>query len=226
MPEGWTIAPSLAEAGLSPGELQEIAQPFPSGALGDIFLRVSCTLLVGRLVDEIENSAARISELVKAIKEYSYMDQGPVQEVDLHQGLESTLLILKHRLKSGIEVIREYDRTLPRICARPSELNQVWTNLIINAIEAMNDNGELRIRTAREVDFALVEVIDNGSGIAPEIQSRIFDPFFTTKEVGEGTGLGLDIVHRIVHEHGGNVRFESRDGETRFQVRLPLEKKR
>jgi signal transduction histidine kinase len=123
-------------------------------------------------------------------------------------------------------VIREYDRTLPRICARPSELNQVWTNLIINAIEAMNGKGELRIRTAREVDFAVVEVVDNGSGIAPEIQSRIFDPFFTTKEVGEGTGLGLDIVHRIVREHSGNVRFESRGGETRFQVRLPLERKR
>jgi signal transduction histidine kinase len=134
--------------------------------------------------------------------------------------------MLRHRLKSGIEVIREYDRTLPRICARPSELNQVWTNLIINAIEAMNGKGELRIRTAREVDFALVEVVDNGSGIAPEIQSRIFDPFFTTKEVGEGTGLGLDIVHRIVREHSGNVGFESRGGETRFQVRLPLERKR
>jgi signal transduction histidine kinase len=224
--ESWTIAPNLAEAGLSAGQLQEIAQPFPSGALGDIFRRVSYTLLVGRLVDQIENSASRISELVKAIKEYSYMDQGLVQEVDLHQGLESTLLMLRHRLKSGIEVIREYDRALPRICARPSELNQVWTNLIINAIEAMNEKGELRIRTEREVDFALVEVIDNGSGIAPEIQGRIFDPFFTTKEVGEGTGLGLDIVHRIVREHSGNVRFDSHGGETRFQVRLPLERKR
>ena len=224
--ESWTIAPNLAEAGLSAGQLEEIAQPFPSNALGDILRRVSYTLLVGSLVDQIENSASRISELVKAIKEYSYMDQGLVQEVDLHQGLESTLVMLRHRLKSGIEVIREYDRTLPRICARPSELNQVWTNLIINAIEAMNGKGELRIRTAREVDFALVEVVDNGSGIAPEIQSRIFDPFFTTKEVGEGTGLGLDIVHRIVREHSGNVRFESRGGETRFQVRLPLERKR
>lgn len=224
--QSWTIAPNLAEAGLSAGQLEEIAQPFPSNALGDIFRRVSYTLLVGSLVDQIENSASRISELVKAIKEYSYMDQGLVQEVDLHQGLESTLVMLRHRLKSGIEVIREYDRTLPRICARPSELNQVWTNLIINAIEAMNGKGELRIRTAREVDFAVVEVVDNGSGIAPEIQSRIFDPFFTTKEVGEGTGLGLDIVHRIVREHSGSVRFESRGGETRFQVRLPLERKR
>jgi signal transduction histidine kinase len=226
IPESWNIAASLAEAGLDAARLQELADEFPPAALGDILRRSSAALLIARLVDEIESSTSRISELVRAIKEYSYMDQGPVQEVDLHQGLESTLLILKHRWKHGVKVFREYDRSLSRICARAGELNQVWTNLIANAIDAMNGEGELRIRTARELDRALVEIADTGTGIAPEIQGRIFDPFFTTKGVGEGTGLGLDIVRRIVHEHHGDVSFESRPGATKFQVRLPFDQPR
>jgi signal transduction histidine kinase len=222
VPEGWTVAAGLADAGLDLPRVEAIAAGFPSEALGDVLARLSSSLFIARLVEEIESSTSRISELVKAIKEYSYMDQGPVQEVDLHQGLDSTLLIMKHRLKHGVTVFREYDRALPKICARPGELNQVWTNLIANAIDAMSGQGELRIRTARELDCVRVEIIDNGTGIEPEIQGRVFDPFFTTKGVGEGTGLGLDIVHRIVRDHHGDIRFESRPGATNFQVRLPI----
>jgi signal transduction histidine kinase len=223
--DAWTVAASLAEAGLDAARLEEFGNNFPDEALADVLRRLSASLLVARLVDEIESASSRISDLVKAIKEYSYMDQGPIQEIDIHRGLDSTLLILKHRLKHGVSVVRQYDESLPKICARASELNQVWTNLIDNAIDAMNGKGELRIRTAREPGLALVEIVDNGSGIAPEIRDRVFDPFFTTKEVGEGSGLGLDVVHRIVRGHQGDVRFESRPGETKFQVRLPLQPK-
>jgi signal transduction histidine kinase len=145
-----------------------------------------------------------------------------MQEVDVHQGLESTLTILGHRLKGGVKVIREYNKGLPPICAFGGELNQIWTNLIDNAIEAMQGKGELRVRTARELDRLLVEIGDNGPGIPPEIQPHIFEPFFTTKGVGDGTGLGLDTVCRIVRNHQGEIRVTSRPGDTRFQVYLPL----
>jgi signal transduction histidine kinase len=153
------------------------------------------------------------------------MDQAAFQEIDVHQGLENTLTILKNKLKHGITVKREYDPSVSRICAYGSELNQVWTNLIDNAIDAMRGQGELRIRTAHEQDNVLVEIADNGPGIPLAIQSRIFEPFFTTKGVGEGTGLGLDITRRIVvQRHHGDIRFNSREGDTRFQVRLPIKK--
>jgi signal transduction histidine kinase len=221
--EAWTVAASLAEAGLDVARLDQIGSRFPTAALADILWRYSSSLLACRLTAEVESATTRISEMVKAIKEYSYMDQSPIQEVDVHQGIESTLVILKHRLKRGITVTREYDTKLPKICARASELNQVWTNLIDNAIDAMNGNGELRIGTCRDGDYAVVDIVDNGAGIAPEIRGRIFDPFFTTKEVGAGTGLGLDIVHRIVRAHHGDVRVESHPGRTLFQVRLPFQ---
>ena len=159
---------------------------------------------------------------MRAIKEYSYMDQASLQEVDIRQGLENTLQIFGHRLKGGVIVRRDYDSDLPRVCAFGSELNQVWTNLIDNALDAMGAKGELRIRTARELNGILVEIGDNGPGIPPEIQPRIFDPFFTTKGVGEGTGLGLDTARRIVRNHHGSIRVESKPGDTRFQVHLPL----
>jgi signal transduction histidine kinase len=157
------------------------------------------------------------------------MDQSGEKEIDVHDGLESTLTMLHHDLKNGINVRREYDRSLPRICGKGSELNQVWTNLIDNAIDALREKasagkGELRVRTARENGFALVDIVDNGSGIPPEVKDRIFDPFFTTKPVGEGTGLGLDTAYRIVRQHHGNIRVDSRPGETHFQVRLPISK--
>ena len=151
------------------------------------------------------------------------MDRAPLQEVDVHEGLENTLTILGHKLKGSVVVMREYDRSLPRICVYGSELNQVWTNLIDNAIDAMGGRGQIWVRTSQENDHVLVDIADNGPGIPPEIQSRIFEPFFTTKGVGEGTGLGLDIAYRIVvRRHQGDIRVVSKPGDTRFQVSLPI----
>ena len=150
------------------------------------------------------------------------MDQMPEQEVDIHDGIDTTLTLLKHRLKNGIEIIREYDHNIPRMTVRGRELNQVWTNLITNAVDAMNGKGILRIVTKCSDGKALVEVIDNGSGIPPEIRDRIFEPFFTTKGVNEGTGLGLDIAARVVRNHGGDIQVDSKPGHTVFAIRLPL----
>jgi len=187
-----------------------------------VITRLTASFTLNRLVEQIESGTSRIADLVRAIKQYSYMDQSPEQEIDVHEGLENTLIMLHYRLKRGVEVLREYDRSIPRICARGSELNQVWTNLIDNAIDAMNGHGELLVRTTAEFDGVLVEIRDNGAGISPEIRDRIFEPFFTTKPVGEGTGLGLDTVYRIVQKHRGQVRVESEPGRTSFQVRLPF----
>ena len=151
------------------------------------------------------------------------MDQGPMQEVDIERGLETTLTIMNHKLKRGITVTRDYAPNLPKVMASGSELNQVWTNLIDNAADAMKGSGNLTVRTARENDFVLVEIADNGSGIPPESLSRIYDPFFTTKGVGEGTGLGLDVVKRIVRNVGGQISVNSVPGNTRFQVRIPVQ---
>ena len=218
----WTLASTMADAGASVEHMEKLPAKIPPEAIDDVLCRITAAFQVNTLVDQIEDATSRISALVKAIKAYSYMDQGSQQEVDLHEGLDNTLLILNHQLKHGVEVIREYDRSLPRICAYGSELNQVWTNLIDNAVDAMNGKGVLRIRTSRVGNCALVEIIDSGPGIPAEVKAHLFEPFFTTKGVGEGTGLGLDTVNRIVHQHQGTVRVESRPGETNFQVSLPL----
>jgi signal transduction histidine kinase len=219
----WEFAPVLVGVGCDVAWLEGVAKQFPPEVLPDLLARVAASLAIGSLLDEIEHSSTRITELVRAVKEYTYMDQGREQEVDIHHGLENTLVMLRYRLKHGIEVKLDFDRTLPRVCARGGELNQVWTNLIDNAVDAMNGKGELSIRTARELDRVLVEIADNGPGIPPEIVDRIFEPFFTTKDVGNGTGLGLETVRRIVREHGGEITVESAPGGTRFQVRLPLQ---
>jgi signal transduction histidine kinase len=178
------------------------------------------------LTREIEEASRRISDLVQAVKAYSYMDQTPLSEIDVERGIDVTLRMFQHQLKHGIEVKRQFAENLPKIPANGSELNQVWTNLIDNAISAMSKqpNGEkiLAVRTVREPESLLVEFVDNGPGIPPEIRDRIFEPFFTTKPVGEGTGLGLDIVQRIVRQHQGSIRVDSRPGHTAFQIRLPL----
>jgi len=175
------------------------------------------------LIDQVERSATRIAELVAAVKSYSYMDQGALQDVDLHEGLESTLTMLGHKLRAGVTIARAYDRALPRVCAYGSDLNQVWTNLIDNAVDAMDGTGALRIVTRRDGDDAVVEIGDNGRGIPPELQPRIFEPFFTTKDVGQGSGLGLDIAYRIVvAQHHGDITVRSARGDTVFTVRLPI----
>jgi signal transduction histidine kinase len=216
------LAAGLVEAGVDVATLEKLGAKFRDERLAHILARIVSSIGAERLTREIEASTGRISELVRAIKEYTYMDQAPEQEIDVHRGIESTLTMLKFRLKHGVDVKREFDTALPRIFAHGSELNQVWTNLIDNAIDAMGGKGELRIRTSRELDFLLVEIIDNGPGIPATVKPHIFDPFFTTKGVGEGTGMGLDTVYRIVRAHRGEISVDSQPGRTRFQVRLPL----
>jgi signal transduction histidine kinase len=218
----WELAPVLVDAGCDAAWLDVVVAQFPPAAMPELLGRIASSLTIGSLLNEIENSTSRISDLVRAIKEYTHMDQGSELEVDVHQGLEGTLLILRHRLKHGITVKLDFDRTLPKVCAQGSALNQVWTNLIDNAIDAMQGQGELRIRTARDLDRLLVEIGDNGPGIPQEIRDRIFEPFFTTKGVGQGTGLGLDTACRIVREHHGEITVDSVPGDTRFQIRLPF----
>lgn len=222
--DAWKLSGNLVEAGIDEEGLQRISDFLEKDAFDDVLARVNAQLSAVKLASEIKVGTTRISELVGAIKEYSYMDQASVQEVDLHRGIESTLLILKYKLKKkNIEVIRDYAEDLPHIKAYGSELNQVWTNLIVNAVDAMSEGGTLKIRTKKEPTDVLVEIRDSGAGIPADLRLRIFEPFFTTKPVGEGTGLGLDTVSRIVRKHRGNIRFESKPGDTCFQVRLPLE---
>lgn len=220
---GWKLASTLVSAGIDAQKLDTLADNIPEDCLNNVLIWLEAALASHGLINDIEQSTSRISELVKAIKGYSYMDQAPLQEIDLHDGIENTLLILNHCLKKGVIVNREYDRTLPRICAYASELNQVWTNLIDNAIDAMDGKGDLTIRTYRENSCLVVEIADTGMGIPPAIQTRIFEPFFTTKGVGQGTGLGLEIAYRIiVKRHKGDIHFESKPGNTRFRVSLPI----
>jgi signal transduction histidine kinase len=185
-------------------------------------VRIAASVEIGNLLNELESSTSRISDLVLAIKEYTYMDQSPVQSVDVVKGLENTLTILNYKLKRGVTVHREYEKVPLLVNSFGSELNQIWTNIIDNAIDAMNGTGDLRIRTYREDDCVVVEIADNGPGISPEVEAHIFEPFFTTKGVGEGTGLGLDTVQRIVRKHRGSIQVTSEPGNTRFQVYLPL----
>lgn len=221
--EPWRLSANLVEAGIDSAALEELLGEFPETTTADALARVNSQLAAAKLASEIKTATTRISELVGAIKEYSYMDQAKVQELDIHKGLDNTLLILKFKLKKkNITVTREYAESLPLIKAYGSELNQVWTNLIVNAVDAMSEGGKLKVRTKREPTDILVEIRDNGVGIPVSARSRIFEPFFTTKPVGEGTGLGLDTVARIVRKNRGNVRFESKPGDTCFQVRLPI----
>lgn len=219
--DAWSWAPTLVEGGVGAGCLADLTSEVPEAALPDVLGWLEATLRTRSLLHVVEDSAARISELVGAVKSYTYMDQASKQEVDVREGLESTLAILGHKLR-GIRVLREYAPELPRISAYGSALNQVWTNLLDNAADAAGDGGEIRIRTSLMDGAVCVEITDSGPGIPPEVQERIWDPFFTTKAVGQGTGLGLDIVPRIVAKHHGDVRLDSAPGNTRFSVRLPL----
>jgi signal transduction histidine kinase len=224
--EAWDLSHTLVGAGLGIADLELVEGAVPPGTLADALGYLEALLVAAGLVDEIEDSSMRISNLVATMEGYSYMDRAPTQEVDVNEGLDNTLAILRYRLE-GIEVERDYDESLPRITAHGSELNQVWTNLIDNAIDAVadgNNTGRVRLRTTQERDRLLVEISDNGPGIPSEIQDRIFEPFFTTKDVGKGAGLGLDVSYRIVvGRHSGDIRIVSKPGDTRFQVRLPME---
>ncbi len=225
MEEAWQIAPSLVTFGWDVAALEELG-----GTLGAHLPVVVRWLGVGytvyALLDEVSTSAERISEIVKAVKSYSFLDQAPIQQVDAHEGLENTLVILRYKLKEGVRITRDYAPDLPRIEAHGSELNQVWTNIIDNAIDAMGGKGELMLRTRRQNENVVIEITDNGPGIPPEIKDRIFEAFFTTKPPGIGSGLGLHISYNIVQEHRGGIEVDSQPGATTFRVTLPIQLKR
>jgi signal transduction histidine kinase len=220
--EPWDLAPILGSAGLDAGRLKELTMELGDGeSLTGVVAWLAAALESAKLSEEVERSVARISELVGAMKVYTSMDREAYSETDVREGLEDTLTILNHKLK-GTGVEREYEEGLPKIWANAGELNQVWTNLVDNAADALGGRGRLVVRAFLEADRVTVEIVDDGPGIPPGIQDRIFDPFFTTKEVGEGTGLGLDIVRRVVAGHEGTVSVVSQPGQTRFTVLLPL----
>jgi signal transduction histidine kinase len=223
--DAWDLAPPLVAAGVNTEWLDEVAETVPATLLADGLHWVTYALETEQLMVEIEDSTDRISALVGAARQYSQMDRAPHQDIDVRDGLKSTLIMLSHKIKErgNITVVKDFDDSLPPIPAHPAELNQVWTNLMDNAIYAMPDGGTLTVRTAREDGWVLVEICDTGVGIPEEMQQKIFEPFFTTKPVGQGTGLGLDISYRVITQrHGGDLRVKSRPGDTRFQVRLPL----
>ncbi len=222
--EGWEMAANFAKADVTLADLQELTTYLPSKSELIMLRWLDSALYAGGLLQEIEHTTTRISELVNAVKSYTFMDQASIQSVDINRGLDDTLMVMRHKLRD-VDVSRAYDPKLPRITANGSQLNQVWTHLIDNAVDAVGARGELTIITRNENDFVMVEIKDNGPGIPKDVQERVFEPFFSTKDVGEGTGLGLDITYRIVKQHKGTIEFHSKPGETRFIVRLPVEAK-
>ncbi|HEV7717924.1 MAG TPA: ATP-binding protein [Arsenicitalea sp.] len=223
MEEPWEIAPALLSFGWTLERIEGLAASFPAPHLNAVVQWLGAGLSAQQLLQEIQQSAKAISEIVHAVKSYAYLDQAPVQNVDVRASLEDTLVILRHKLKHGIEIIRDFDPDLPSIEAYAGELNQVWTNIIDNAVQAMDGQGVLELHTRALGDAVEVRIADNGPGIPPEIASQVFDPFFTTKPQGIGTGLGLHIAHNIVvNRHRGRLSFESRPGRTEFRIALPV----
>jgi signal transduction histidine kinase len=222
--EPWEVAATLAEAGVTLEDLTELAEHVPAEALADALAWLSGGIDSDRIVIEINAAAGRISELVESIKTYSHMDRSREHKpTDVRVGIDSTLTMLGHKLKKkAIRIAREYDEDLPLIPANAGELNQVWTNLIDNAIDAVDEGGQLRLRATLSDLSVAVEIIDDGPGIPEEIRSNIFEPFFTTKDVGVGTGLGLGIANRIVKTHQGHIEVRSKPGHTVMCVRLPV----
>jgi signal transduction histidine kinase len=219
----WDLAGVFVPAGLGADDLERVAEAVDPAALEPALRWLAYTVETEGLLGEITDSTARISGLVDAARQYSQLDRAPHQPTDLHAGLDATLVMLAAKIPPDVTVSKDYDRSLPLVPAYAGELNQVWTNLVVNALDAMAGRGTLTLRTARDGDRALVEVRDTGPGIPEELRRRVFEPFFTTKPVGQGTGLGLDVSWRIVvNRHGGDLRVRSEPGDTRFQVRLPL----
>jgi signal transduction histidine kinase len=233
----WEIAPSLVNMGVDIQQLENLHRQFPGeddhNPLPILFSMLNATFTIVSVLEEINQGARQISEIVKAMKNYVYLDQAPIQSIDLHEGLDNTLVILRGKLKKGVLVQRNYAADIPRIQAYGSELNQVWTNILDNAIDALLNQPEsspgeavknptIRIRTHLDGDWVVVEIEDNGPGIAKENQSKIFSPFFTTKPLGKGTGLGLNTSANIVQKHAGEITVKSKPGQTIFEVRLPV----
>lgn len=227
IPEPWEVAPRLVALGFTREKLMQLDSRFDNGTLPLVIEWSAARGASISLLDEIADSAERMSNIVKSVKEYSYLDQAPLQEVDLHDGLENTLSILRNKWKQGITINRNYARDLPKIEAYASELNQVWTNIIDNAIDAMNGQGELTLCTYGEPDHLCVEICDNGPGIPAHVMPRIFDAFYTTKPMGKGTGLGLHISYNIiVLKHHGRLTVESKPGYTCFKIALPFQQRK
>jgi signal transduction histidine kinase len=223
--DAWLIAPNIVNLQFSEGELVSLAEEFPAERLMCIIEWLDATYNVYSLLNELSQGSSRISAIVRSLKSYSYLDQAPLQSVDINMGLDDTLTILQNKLKDGINVKREYAQDLPEIMGQGSELNQVWTNLIDNAVDALaeREDAQVVIRTRQESDWVVVEVEDNGPGIPEDIQAKVFDAFFTTKGPGNGTGLGLHISYNIiVQQHRGDMRVRSKPGETVFEVMLPI----
>jgi signal transduction histidine kinase len=222
--EAWEFAPVLVSSGWDWDQLERLTERFSTEELPVVVRWLSADSSVYGLLEEVVKSAEQISEIIEAVKTYSYLDQAPIQEVDIRESLENTLVILRPKIKAGISLTRDYADDVPRIEAYGSELNQVWSNIINNAIDATRGQGELVLRTYTEDGDVAVEIIDNGPGIPLEIQPRIFEPFFTTKAPGAGTGLGLHIAYNIVvHKHNGQIQVASKPGKTRFRVVLPVQ---
>ena len=219
----WELASTIVNTGFTKEELADLTKIFTNEQFPVVVSSLGTNFITDSLTEEIKQGAERITQIVKALRSYTYLDQAPIQSVDIHEGLDNTLVMLRSRLKNGISVEREYSENLPHIQAYGSELNQVWTNIIDNAIDAMSGNGRITIKTYKENQHLVVELKDSGPGIPEDIQSKIFDPFFTTKSVGKGTGLGLNISHNIiVQKHKGEIKVKSRPGETYFQIKLPI----
>jgi signal transduction histidine kinase len=223
VPDGFRLAEPLAAAGVDQGWLEQLKEHAgPATAVAVQYIAAS--LSAQRLVSDLRESTDRMSSLIAAVKAYAYMDRGGVVQADIHEGLETTLKVLHYKLKhTQIEIAREYDRSLPKVTIYGSELNQVWTNLIDNAIDAVGDTGTITLRTSRDGDCVLVDIADTGPGISDEVRRHVYEPFFTTKEVGRGTGLGLDTARRIVEErHEGSLGFDTGEQGTTFHVWLPI----
>jgi len=219
----WDLAVCLVDVNIEAQELSVLSENFNLKLLSEVLDWVGANYTLYSLKNEIKQGASQISDIVAALKSYSYLDQAPIQTINVHEGLDNTLLILGNRLKTGISVRTEYAKNLPEISAYGSELNQVWTNILDNAIAALDGNGEIIIRTDSNIDEVIVEIEDNGPGIPPEVLPRIFDPFFTTKPPGQGSGLGLDISYNIiVYKHKGDIKVDSKPGKTCFQIRIPV----
>jgi signal transduction histidine kinase len=219
----WELAPTLVNISYNCPRLEEMANIFSTEQFPKVVALLCSKYNTYNLMEEIGHGAGRISEIVKSLKSYSYLDQGPLQSVDVHEGLDNTLVMLRSKLKKGITVTRNYDPDLPRIEAYGSELNQVWTNIIDNAASAMNGEGTIEIKTEFRNNKVLVSIKDDGPGISPEIQNQIFNPFFTTKAPGQGTGLGLNISYNIiVKKHHGDISVQSNANETCFNIEIPL----
>lgn len=221
----WELSPIFVSADLGIPWLEELARKLPAESHAEALALLDLRLNLKLLLNQIEHSTGRIDQLVNAVKSYTYLDQSPMQEVDIRDGVECTLTMLGHKLKN-VTLNRAFDRSIPHLLAYGSELNQVWSNIIGNAIDAVNGSGKISLGIYQEDNQLVVEIVDNGPGIPPEVQAHLFEPFYTTKPVGSGTGLGLLISNRIVADlHGGEIKFESKPGETRFKVRLPIHRK-